>query len=394
MPGKTSHTTTRNAPASGRLDAVLAAALLAVCAAVVAGLAWTQPARTALVLPYAQHGQVSYSAPSEAGTLYGTNGLHTGQPVYDDVVPLLSVGYRYGISASVPVDIRGTEQLIATVSDGLGATQTIALQPNAVHFAGRAFTSNGTLDMNKLAAGVVKLASSAGSSAPANYKVSISPAVSAQGELGGHSLKLSFDQSVIFNYIPASHSAPASLTPAGSAQAAASATTTSSTPSIGALSSSATGSVEVFDGAAKSLFLGISVSTARIVSLALLAASILVLVLIGRPVLADASSDNERVRIATRHGSSLVEVDALPASSRAAVVDVHSFDGLLRVSRRLECPVLHCPSKGVYAVVDSGTLYRYSIASFRAAAHEPHTNGHMPQSGSLAATGTHLVDLP
>lgn len=372
-----------SAPAAGRFDALVAAALLALCAVVVAVLAWTQPDRSTLVLSFAQHGQLSYSAPTGPSSPYGAGGLRSGQPVYADVVPKLNVGYTYAVSASSPVSLTGAEQLTATVSDGLGATRTIVLQSKIFHFAGPSFRVVGTLDMSRLAAAAASLAQSAGTSAPPNYAVAVSPLISAKGRLDGRVLHVAFDKPLAFAYTPASSSTSATLTPPGSNQAGSATGTTTSSPSITALSTSATGFVVIPDGKAVG-FLGVSVLTARTASILILTASLFVMWLLGRRLLADANSDDETRRIATRHGASLVEVGSVSASSTTAVVDVRSFEGLLQVSRRLECPVLHCPVEGVYAVLDNGTLYRYSCVNSGGSEHESLSNGHVKQPNASA----------
>jgi hypothetical protein len=367
---------------------MLAFGILAVCAVVVAGLAWTQPVRSTLVIPYTQHGQVSYSAPAAASSRYGARGVHSGQTVYANVVPSLTVDYAYDLSTTSPVALVGTEQLMATVSDGLGATRTIALQPQALHFVGSGFMAHGSLDMSQLSSAAGSLAQSAGTSAPANYVVSVSPSVSARGHLGGRPMQVAFDKSLAFSYTPASSAGPATLAPPGAGQAGTASGGGSSAPATGALITSTTGSLPIPGGASVKLFLGVNVLLARIVSLGVLAAALIVMWLLGRPLLSDASSDDERVRIATRYGSSLVQVEALPSSSRTAVVDLHSFEGLLRVSRRLECPLLECQRDGVYAVVDNGTLYRYSCRERERSAFDTTRNGHVGEPVSMLAGNT------
>ncbi|MGC1184919.1 MAG: DUF5305 family protein [Candidatus Dormiibacterota bacterium] len=94
--------------------------------------------------------------------------------------------------------------------------------------------------------------------------------------------------------------------------------------------------------------------------LAILLASLLLLGFAGWPLLREATSDDEPSRIAARYGSSIVEAEAVEAHAGVVVVPLGSFEGLLQVARRLECPILHWADAGdVYAVVDSGTLYRY-----------------------------------
>ena len=59
------------------------------------------------------------------------------------------------------------------------------------------------------------------------------------------------------------------------------------------------------------------------------------------PLLGEFVSSEERVRIAARYRSALVEIDMLGLPTGATLVQVSSFDGVLQVAKRLECPVLH-----------------------------------------------------
>lgn len=123
------------------------------------------------------------------------------------------------------------------------------------------------------------------------------------------------------------------------------------------------------------------VSRARVGSLAVLLAALLVLGLLGWPLLREANSDDERARIATRYRSSIIEANAVQTHAGVVVVQLGSFDGLLHVARRLECPILHWQDVGdVYAVVDNSTLYRYRTAAAPSPgpAHRVHVNGSLP----------------
>ncbi len=187
--------------------------------------------------------------------------------------------------------------------------------------------------------------------------MSVTPTVSAHGLIDGHAVGMRFDEPVNLVYTPGTSSGPASLAPAAPVQNA-------SSNGPGTLASSAGGSVRIPEGEAAMLPLGLPVLEGRIGSILVLLVAGTLAMLIGRRLLADATSDDERVRIATRYASSLVEVAALPGPPDLVVVEMASFEGLLQVSKRLECPILHHGEKGdAYAVVDSGTIYRYSAST-------------------------------
>lgn len=371
MPAKHSSERPGRAGTMRRIDVVVASALVALGSAGVAALAWTKTATEPLTLAMVQSGSLSYHAPTPANSVYGAPGLHTGQQVYPDIVGSLSVDYTYSAESSAPLHLSGTEQLVATVSDGLGATRTIALQPQTA-FAQQTFTTEGTLSMPDLSAAVASLAQSAGARAPGTFQVSLSPDVQVHGLLGGRPEAASFDTPAVFTYIPASPQTPPSLNPPGG-------TTTGGPTASAPYASSASTTMQVPDARPATLFGSLRVWPTRIGAVAVLAIALLAGTVSGRRLVRDATADDERVRIAVRHGHSLVEVAELPNADQLAVVEMHAFEGLLQVARRLECPVLHLQSdSGVYAVVDNGTLYRYRTAR------PVTTNGHRPRISTLA----------
>ena len=334
-----------------RVDILLGATVLALCAAAIAGLSWTRPTRSALVLSYTQNGFVSYSAPTSADSAYGTGGVKTGQSVESTVVPSLEVSYRYDAQSAVPLTLEGTEQLVATVGDGLGATRTLALQQGPSRFTGTDFLASGTLSLGQLASDVAALSQIAGREAPPTYSVSVGPSVSARGLLGGHPISVQFDSPVKLVYTPGSGGGSALLAPANAAQGPA------------GLSASAGGSLQIPGGKQASLLLGLPVGIGRIASLVVLLVTSSLIFVVGRRLLADATSKDEQIRIATRYGSSLVEVAALPGRPQLVVVEMTSFEGLMQVAKRLECPILHRGGPvDTYGVVDNGTMYRFSPA--------------------------------
>lgn len=332
----------------GRLDVIVVCSVLAICSAIVAGVAWSRPATTAASLAYTQAGRLFYSAPTSPASVYGSAGLNTGQPIYGSVVSTLTVSYAYRFQAAAPASLRGTEQLVATISNGQGINRTIPLQPAATPFTGERFTVSGTLDLAALRSAASAFAKATGALGNAGaYTVAISPSVTVRGRLGPRPLNTSFSSPVSFSY------SAGNLVPASS-------TASSGTQGQAHFAPKSTGSVSLPAGKSATLLLGLSVADVRVGSLAVLLASLLLVGLVGWPLLRQATSDDEPARIAARYGSSLVEAEAVEAHAGVVVVQLGSFDGLLQVARRLECPILHWGDAGdVYAVVDSGTLYRY-----------------------------------
>jgi len=343
-----SHPTSREGRSSTRLAGVIVCAVLAICSAIVAGTAWTRPTLTPSTIPYSQVGQLSYSAPSSPTSIYGSRGLTTGQPIYGSTLSAVNVAYVYRFHSIVPASLRGTERLVATASNGQGITRTIALQAKATTFKGERFQATGVLDLVSLQSVASAFDQAAGApGSVGTYPVTIGALVNVQGQLGSAALSASFDSPVAFTL------SGANLIPGGSS-------TTAAAPGKVNFAPSASGSVTRPLGTAATLLPGLTVANAREGALGVLVVSLLLLGLAGWPLLREANSQDEGARIAARYGSTLVHTDAIETPAGVVVVRMDSFDGLLRVSRRLECPILHWGDGGhVYAVVDTGTLYRY-----------------------------------
>lgn len=340
-----------------RVEALLLCAVVAACAAVLAGLAWARSTVSSTVVGYRQLGSLTYTAPSAPTSIYGAGGVTTGQPVYQHVVATLQVSYAYQFETASSTELRGTEQLVAKMSNGQGLTKAVPLQER-IRFKGARFRTTVVLRLATLQAMAAAFDKINTNASNASYTVSISPQVEIQGKVGTTALKAGFDQAAKFTYGAAVLSPP-------SASRSGTATTTSGTATkqIGEpISSASSGSVYVPGARPTSLFAGLTVLNARIVGTTILAAALIAAAVLCWPLLKEAASDEERVRIATKFGSQLIEVAALP-DSPAATVELTSFDGLLRVSRQLECPLLYLRSAGFdeYAIVDNGTVYLYRV---------------------------------
>ncbi|HEY6538129.1 MAG TPA: hypothetical protein VI138_03705, partial [Candidatus Dormibacteraeota bacterium] len=332
-------TTSARTKSKARPEAAVLFAILAVCSAVIGAIAWAHPTTTTASLPYTQSGRLGYSAPTDPGSVYGSAGLSTGRPIYSSVVSQLAVSYRYQFQVAGTASLHGTEQLVARISNGEGITRTIPIQAAATPFSGSGFSAHGTLSMAALTSAAVAFDQVAGTQpGSGSYTVSISPQVQVHGQVGEQGLRTTFNRAVTFSY-------------SGGTMVPASAGSTTGAPTAASFAPRSTGSLTLPAGKPATLFLGLTVSDVRIGALGILLAALILLGIVGWPLLREANSDDEGERIAARHGSLVVEADALEPHQGVVVVQVGSFDGLLQVARRLECPILHWEDFGhVYAV--------------------------------------------
>lgn len=359
MPAKRSKSTKAAPGRADRFDALIAFGVVALCALMVTAMAWTRPTTTAAGIDFQQVGHLTYSAPTAAASVYGGSNVATGQPVYTNAVNDLTVTYAYRFGSSSPSKISGTEQLVATIDNGQGVVRSFAIQPPKA-FSGNSFSASGTLHLTDLQSASSAFEQMASVDGAAAYVVSITPNVAVKGRLGGAALRAGFDHSVQFNYRPSSSTSVGAFSLIRTGSPSTVAPSNSSGGTSGPVTASSHGAVPRPGGSSASLF-GLSVRNARIVGPAIFAGSLLALFLLGRGPIADLTTTDERRRISARHGAAIIEVDALPSAPLSTVV-VSSFEGLLKVARRLVCPILHEDGeRSVYAVVDGATVYRYIV---------------------------------
>lgn len=347
-----------------RADALFGLGVVALCALLVSALAWTRPAASASPLGYQQVGQLTYSAQTPVASVYGGTAVATGQPVYTNAVSDLTVDYTYRLSSSSRSTISGSEQLVASIDNGQGVVRSFDLQaPAPFHADG--FVTSATLHLSDLQSAASSFEQMATVDGAAAYVVSIAPNVTVDGRLAGEDLRAAFNQVAQFDFRPASSTSAGVFSPVRPAGRPGSASSGSesaaaSTQTPAPMTSTAKGTVPRPGGSPNTLLFGLSVLDARVVAPIVLVGALCVLYLFGRRVVRDLTARDERRRISARHGAALVEVDVLP-SAPSSTVEVATFDGLLRVGRRLGCPLLHQGGgrATVYAVVDGTTLYRY-----------------------------------
>ncbi len=330
-------------------------ALVAVAAGAVAITAWERPVRGSRTLQYVQSGRFAYDARTSAGSVYGSGGLRTGQPVYTAEVTALRVRFSYRFRAGAPWSIKGRGQLLAVMSNGQGISRRFVLQP-VTAFDGSSFSLAGTVQVSRLNGIARAFAVAAGTSyAGSGYVLTVEPVVQVQGRVGTVGLRTSFAPSFSFSYtqdalLPAASMAAAAGGPAATAQGG----SPSFAPTAG-------GQLRV-PGARPATYLvaGLTVPEARWGSLGTLVLALLVGALATRGAARRAEAGVQGAWARARLGQSAVEVGTLPDYPVVAVVEMAALAGLVQVGRKLECPVLvEGGPRPTYAVVDSGTLYRY-----------------------------------
>jgi hypothetical protein len=311
-----------------RLPAPLAAAALLTAAMGVLGasagaLVWTRPVTTSEARTSSAVMRFSYTAEVGHSAAYDTASISAPNPVFRKLAQTVDVRYSY---TGQP----GTVSVSALLSTSSGWYATVPLAP-ARRFSGMHLEGSVRLDLRALDARAQAAATVIG--IPAGLiKIVVTPQVQA---LDG----TSFQPTLNLNLTPLQLS-----------------------PAEGPLT--VTSKSVAPDASTVSAKLGwhgrhLSVVQARVASLALVIASLLIgagLLLIGRR-----SASNESEAIRRRYRPLLARVHPMPMTGDHPVIDVTEFATLARIAERDGHPVLHWSRSGVdtYIVQDAGCTYRY-----------------------------------
>ncbi len=337
------------ARSSGALPLQSALVPLLVAAAAFGALAlaaWTRPLeRTeSLDAAYVQQGRFDYSADVRRSVVYPDGRVDTGEPVFRRLVDGIRVRFAYEVTSALPLAVTGTIRLDATVSDGRGWSRTIPLATERP-FTGVKATAEGLLDLRSLGKLTDRVQELTGSAAP-TYAVTIAPLVVVKGALGGRDGRDTFGPTLPFDLDP--------LRLQVGSGAAGGEGVSPFAPRVDGVG---------IRTVANDLELGavaLAVPQARLISLAGLAAALLLLALAGATALARRRG-SEPERIAARYGDLLLAVSSPPQPDRSRVTELADFETLARLAERYDRMVLHAEDEGEhsYLVEDAGAWYRY-----------------------------------
>jgi len=328
--------------------AALAAILLLATGTAVAALLTPTSASVTTQVPWTEQVDLDYRADVPRSAVYPDGQVNTGEPVFRRLVDRLELEARWALTTQATRDLRGTGQLIGTLSSPAGWTRTLDLGPVNT-FAGDQVTMTGTLDLAELDKITERLTALTGVAAD-TYSLDLRADMNLQGRLAGQPLgDTGYGPTVTLSLTPTTvlpttaEGAPDSSADLGSALSGTAAHTVSSTRA-----QSADWPV---------LGQQVPITTIRTVSLvgAGLAAGILLLLLLGRP----RNHDDPR-RIAAQYGRSIVEVTTVVVADGRTTIDVAGIHALARIAQRYDRLILHQRSPlDTYLVEDEATVYRY-----------------------------------
>jgi signal peptidase I len=330
-----------------------------VASLVLGTLAWARVPTKYVSVPirYTNHGAFSYSAPVDAGPVYGDGGVKTGDPVYLRILDKISVRFAYDFSSTAPHAAAGTMALSVDVRDESGWHQTVPLVP-ATAFARSHGKIEATLDVSQVQ-GLIAAAAGATGVPPSTQTVQLRADVAVRGVVGGRRVTDRFAPHYDFT-LDALVLKPV-LVPTGTR-------TDAANPVAAGLADKA-----VRQPATIGLFgVGLDVALLRWVTLGCAVLSLLILLVVvakRRPLHRD-----EVARIDARDGHLIVPVaSSSPGSQRVATVEVTTMPDLVRLAERYDRLILHESRGGthVYLFEAEGIIYRYSTQDLHRSAGSP-----------------------
>jgi signal peptidase I len=297
-------------------------------------------------IPFTNRGTFAYSAPVNAGPVYGEGGLKTGDPVYLRIVNQISVHFGYRFVAADRHDVSGTIALSANVQDVSGWHQTVPLVA-PTGFSGSKGQLDTTLDIAQLQS-LIAAAAGATGVRPSTQTVTLVADVKAKGALAGQPVDSDFTPTYPFDL----DSLVLKPSSAGTGAKAIGTTPTTRDSIPNSVKRAAT--IGAFG-------LAVDVSIVRWVTLGAGVLALLVLLVVftkRRPL-----HRNEVASIDARDGRIIVPVaSSSPGTQRVATVDVTTMPDLVRLAERYDRLILHQARDGthVYLFEAEGIVYRYS----------------------------------
>jgi hypothetical protein len=304
---------------------------------------------------YNQDGAFSYTGPvAPVGrAVYGREVLQTGDPAYLELTRSMTVSFDYTLSSPSVLQASGTIGLVAEVSDVNGWTRTIELAPTA-SFDGPAGTVEGVLDLRLLRSMTKQLERVTGVERD-HYTLTVRPDVAIEGTLAGRPLSETFAPELRFFL----DELQLQLEPPGSAPLGEEVVDPVH-PGSGGLLKTTTREPRTFS------FLGFDLGIVPLRAVALivllLSAGGLAAIFLVRRI---SARSGEAAAIEARYGQFLVPVHAGAPAPRGRMVQVESFDSLLRLANHYGHVVLHEEGDGfhAYSIEENGVTYRYLVAN-------------------------------
>jgi signal peptidase I len=356
-------TSDRAFPRPVNLRVLLAVSGVAVIGFVALGLlAFTRPEQRpkTVTTPYTQEVQFGYSARAQAGPVYPSGRIITGDPIFLSLVHRLRVHIDYTFATAAGHEVAGTEGVVLQLTGQSGWSRSIVLVP-PTRFHGDHTSTEVMLELPQLESLLARVGSLTGMSSDAGYTIAVDPRVTLAGTVSGQAIHTRFDPAMSFQL------GPAQLTSDGASNTAGASATGPPVGSGGAsqlsLAPSESGSVGTVTGTPNVLgLLGISLKVAIVRWLALLGLLVSGAIALYASLRRSAEPFQETAHIQSHYGHMIVPIVGGEDLGWPAV-DVPTIQALARLAESGARLILHSRSNEVdtYMVNDEGTVYRYQV---------------------------------
>jgi hypothetical protein len=299
---------------------------------------------------YDQRGTFSYLARVAGGEgVYGSDTATTGEPVYLKLADRVQLAFGYRFDSPAVAELAGTVALVAELSDVNGWSRTFELAP-PTRFEGTDVSIGGVLDLASLGRLTAELERATGVDRLA-YSVGVTAKVEVEGTLAGREISEAFEPRLGF------------LLDDLQLQLAPDASVVAGEDAADPLEPATGGLLEVSRTVPRTIgVLGaeLRLEPLRSVGLVLLGLGIVgLLVALARRL--RAARRGEPALIEARYGQWLVPIHTNGGCAPDRVVEVESFESLLRLADHYGHVVLHDLREDghTYVVEEGGVTYRY-----------------------------------
>jgi signal peptidase len=319
-------------------------------AAIVLGItAFTRPVQQSIPvdIPYTHQGVYSYQGVGSP-TVYEQGQLESGQAIFHALVQDLELDYSYTLETNAPAELRGSYNVLLSISEPSGWQRTIELQPET-QFSGDTFTTRANLDLQQITTIVERVKARTGLSRQV-FNVDVVIPVTLEGTLAGIDYAETFTATLPFQlddiemYLNR-------LDPLGENDNPLRPSSSAFLPN----EESIPNSFNVFG-------LVLEVQQARQISLIAGGISFVLIALIMTPALAvSLRSESERIKLV--YAERLLDVNEIPFNGSTEWVLVADIEALIKLSEATGNLILHTRDgdEHTYALKDGDIGYRLTI---------------------------------
>ena len=179
-------------PVSNR-SRFVACTIGAVVFAVLCVVAFVRPANTTIAVrqPYTQTLRFSYRASVPPSAVYPSGTVSTGDPVYIQLVHLLTVTAAYRLTTTAPNRLHGTIGIRGTLSNSSGWSRSFWLAKPAP-FAGVSAHSTAQVNLTRVEALADRISAQIGTASTSGYVLVVTPALRIAGRVAGQRMSAAY----------------------------------------------------------------------------------------------------------------------------------------------------------------------------------------------------------